>query len=163
MRAPSSWNIPPALWLSSRGAPPALSGLLHTPTSHVLKCFLSVIRLLSSWCSVAYSGYFPYNLVLIPHWPWEEVSIDSTHSSAIQASIANRLWCLHLHRGQGPGSWKCMEQGWWAGYRRCPGRKTLYLFLLILHLTTVHLGISFGKFCHKVGILTYNKINLILD
>ena len=51
----------------------------------VLKLFLlsMVIRLLSCYCSVVYFRWFLHNLVAIPAWFWEEVSVISTHSSAI--------------------------------------------------------------------------------
>ena len=42
-----------------------------------------VIRFLSSYCSVYYSGWFFFNLVVISVWSWEEVSVSSTYSFAI--------------------------------------------------------------------------------
>ena len=46
-------------------------------------CLFMVTRFLSSYCSVGYSGWFLYNLVIIPDWSWEDVSVASTYSSAI--------------------------------------------------------------------------------
>ena len=46
-------------------------------------CLSEVIRPLSCYCSVVCSGWFLHNLVVIPDWSWEEVSVKSIHSSAI--------------------------------------------------------------------------------
>ena len=65
------------------------------PTSHVVvKCFFClplVIRLLSSWYSVGYSGWFLYNLVVIPDWSWEDVSVASYSSSTLIFFLNNSL------------------------------------------------------------------------
>ena len=46
-------------------------------------CLSLVTRLLCSQCSVGYSGWFLYNLVVIPNWSLEEVSVAYTYSFAI--------------------------------------------------------------------------------
>ena len=46
-------------------------------------CLSLVIRLLSTYCSVGYSRWFLYSLIVIPDWSWEEVSVASTYSSII--------------------------------------------------------------------------------
>ena len=46
-------------------------------------CLSVVIRLLNCCCSIVYSGWFLHNVVIIPDWSWEEVSVSSTPSTAI--------------------------------------------------------------------------------
>ena len=72
---PLSCSPPLEFQLPSMGAPPAL---LHPSTSHQ-SYFGEVVSFVHDYkaslqCSVGYSGWFLYNLVVIPDWSWEEVS-----------------------------------------------------------------------------------------
>ena len=76
-----------AAWQPSQ--PSHISSTLHT-NHFVVKLFLlSVCGYKTSlhYCSVVYSGWFLCNLVVISDWPWEEVSVASTYSSAICKSV----------------------------------------------------------------------------
>ena len=58
-----------------------------------------VIRFLSSYCSVYYSGWFFFNLVVIPLWSWEDVSVTSTYSSAIWGLTSMNILAIDFHEG----------------------------------------------------------------
>ena len=77
--------IPPVL--PPVGARPAFSSLPRTPyQSVVLKLILLAGQGYKCSLSLVFSclfQWFLHNLVVIPDWSWEEVSVASTHSSTI--------------------------------------------------------------------------------
>ena len=64
------------------GTSAATCGNPASPLTPLLHLSL-VIMLLSSQCSVGYSGWFLYNLAVVPDWSGEEVSVASTYFSTI--------------------------------------------------------------------------------
>ena len=98
----NTWNIPLAIQLSPLGVKTAFTHSLNyhsfnyhpwvsrqpslcTPLPVMLwwSCISIFISLLSHYGSVFYSRWFLYNLVVIPDWSWNGVSVASTYSSAI--------------------------------------------------------------------------------
>ena len=76
-------------------ASPFMSALHSLPVILWWSCFFClsmVIRLLSHYCSVVYSGWFLPNLVIIPDWSWREVCVTPTYSSTILNLFFNEVF-----------------------------------------------------------------------
>ena len=84
-------------YFSWHSVKPLTSPLHSTLVTLWWSCFfyLSVVTRSSSYsCSIVYSGWFLYNLVLIPDWSWEEISVASTYSSPILDPPLWSFWCI---------------------------------------------------------------------
>ena len=119
-----------------------------------------VIRLLSSYFSIGYSGSFPYNLVVIPDWSWEEVSVVSTWMSItifflllsikfIGLTLVNRI--IYVSRAH-------FCDTWYVHCNACPPPKvkpssvTIYLAHFIL---PPHHLLPSGNYSTVVGVYVF--------
>ena len=79
-------NYPSGTATCGLPASPLMSPLHSLPVIYCWRWFFSlskVIRFLSCYCSVVCSGWILQNLLIIPDWSSEEVSVASIYSSAI--------------------------------------------------------------------------------